>query len=163
MKRIVYIGLLAGSLLLYGCASDTVTQEEDLYRYHNSYVGDNGAVGNITRQLPNPTGEQMSGLELQTTEEPYGIIVHYAQAKISDEPESDYRELALFNATYVLALVHNADWVTFNFVDQTFTVTREKLQNLYQKDIRDFRNEEELSRYIQSFLADESKVAAFFD
>lgn len=105
----------------------------------------------------------MSGLELQTTEEPYGIIVNYAQTKISDELELDYRELALFNATYVLALVHNAGWVTFNFLEQSFTVTREELQQLYQKDVREFQNDEELSTFIQPILADEGKAVAFFD
>jgi hypothetical protein len=162
MRKILYMAIVAGALLLHGCAPSTVTQEEDLFRYHNSYVGDNGAVGNITRRLPKPAGEQMSGIELQTTEEPYGMILNYAQAKISEEHIMDYSELALFNASYVLALVHNADWVTFNFVEDTITVTREKLQQLYQKDIREFQNDEELSTFIQPILADERKVAAFF-
>jgi predicted P-loop ATPase/GTPase len=97
-------------------------------------------------------GEQLSGLELKTTEEPYGIILNYTNVEKSEYIESDYRELALYNATYILALVKNADWVKFNFIQQEYKVTREELQSLYGKDIRQFNNEEELSNFLQKNL-----------
>ena len=98
-------------LVLNGCNPTKVNEDKDIFQFKDSYVGDAGAVGNITRRLPNPNGEQFNGLELKTTEEPYGIIMNYINVEKSKDIETNYRELALYNATFILALVKNADWV----------------------------------------------------
>jgi hypothetical protein len=151
------------SFVLIGCNSTKVNEVENMFQYKDSYVGDAGAVGNITRRLPNPNGEHISGLELKTTEKPYGIIINFISVEKSEDIETNYRELALYNATFLLALVKNADWVKFNFVKQEFKVTREELQSFYGIDIREFDNEEELSMFIQENLEDENKVIQFFN
>ncbi|WP_428912546.1 DUF4825 domain-containing protein [Niallia sp. Krafla_26] len=150
-------------ILLNGCIPSEVNEDEDIFKFKDSYVGDSGAVGNITRRLPNPNGEHISGLELKTTEEPYGIILNYTNVEKSEDIETNYRENALYNATFILALVKNADWVKFNFVEQELIVSREELQNLYGKDLRQFNYEEELSNFIQEKLKDENKVNEFFN
>ena len=150
-------------LVLNGCNPTKVNEDKDIFQFKDSYVGDAGAVGNITRRLPNPNGEQFNGLELKTIEEPYGIIMNYINVEKSKDIETNYRELALYNATFILALVKNADWVKFNFIKQEFKVSREELQILYGKDIRQFNNEEELSIFIQENLEDENKVIQFFN
>ncbi|MBW9235660.1 DUF4825 domain-containing protein, partial [Leptospira santarosai] len=76
--------------------------------------------------------------------------------------ETDYKELALYNATLILALVKNADWVKFNFVEQELKVNRQELQNWYGKDVRDFNNEEELNKFTHQYLEDKNKVNHFF-
>lgn len=165
MKKtpIIFSFLILATLLLNGCNQTKVNDDEDIFTFKESYVGDAGAVGNITRRLPNPNGEQLSGLELKTTEEPYGIILNYTDVEKSEDIETNYRELVLYNATFILALVKNADWVTFNFVEQEFKVTREALQSFYGRDIKQFNNEEELSNFIQENLEDENKVIHFFN
>ncbi|WP_134703160.1 DUF4825 domain-containing protein [Ammoniphilus sp. YIM 78166] len=150
-------------LILNGCSPTDVHKEDDLFQYKNSYVGDNGAVGKIASRLPNPNGEHPNGMELQTKEEPFGIILNYIEAEKSDGMETNYKELALYNATFILALVHNAEWVQFNFVEKEFIVTREKLHSLYEKDIRQFNNEEELRKVIIEKLEDEDRVHSFFN
>ncbi|WP_456274697.1 DUF4825 domain-containing protein [Bacillus sp. AK031] len=150
-------------LSLNGCYSNEVLEKEDLFQYKNSFVGDAGAIGNITRRLPNPSGEQISGLELQTSEEPYGIILDYISVENSDAVETNYKELSLYNATFILSLVKNADWVTFNFIEQEVRINRVELQNFYGKDIREFNKKAELSRFIQSKLEDENGVNEFFN
>ena len=147
-------------LALSGC-SETKGMEEDLFQYRNSYAGDAGAVGNITRQLPNPDGEQLNGLELRTSEEPYGIILNYIEAE--NENSSSKQELAIYNATFILALVKNADWVAFRFSDGELKISREQLDALYGKDIREFENEEDLSTFIQHTLETENKARQFFN
>ena len=161
MKKILVV--LMAFLFLNGCDSGTMTEKEDLFQYKDSYVGDNGAVGNITRELPMPNGEQMNGLELKTTDEPYGIIINYEEADISEYEVTNYNELALYNASIILSLVKNADWVQFNFLEKEMTVTREELENWYGKDLRDFASEDELSAFIQEYLQDEEQVNAFFE
>ncbi|OCA83929.1 DUF4825 domain-containing protein [Pseudobacillus wudalianchiensis] len=153
--------LIAIFLFLNGCHSSV--EKEDMFQFKNSYVGDNGAVGHITRQLPSPKGEHISGLELKTTEEPYGIIVNYRNKEITEEIEKNYKETALYNATFILALVKNADWVKFNFIEKEYKITRAELQNWYGKDVREFINEEELSAFIQAHLKDKNGVNQFFN
>ena len=147
-------------LALIGC-SEMKGMEEDLFQYKNSYAGDAGAVGNITRQLPNPDGEQLNGLELRTSEEPYGIILNYIEAE--NENSASKQELAIYNATFILALVKNADWVAFRFSDGELKISREQLDALYGKDIREFENEEDLSTFIQHTLETENKARQFFN
>lgn len=162
MIRILFFSLLI-ILFLNGCSSNEVNENEDIFQYRNSYVGDAGSVGNITMQLPKPNGEQVSGLELKTTEEPYGVILNYIATDKSEDIETDYKELALYNATFILSLVQNADWVKFNFINQEFKVSREDLQNFYGRDVREFNNEEELSKFIQKNLEDDNRVIQFFN
>ena len=150
-------------LILPGCSTtDVHEKDEGIFTFKNSYVGDNSAVGAITSNLPNPNGEQLNGLELKTTTEPYGIILNYSDVEKADGVATDYKELALYNATYILALVHNADWVQFNFIEQELLVTREKLHSLYEIDIREYSNEEELSAVMIEKLSDENNVNMFF-
>lgn len=159
-KSILFLSLTA-LLTLYGCTT-TPPKEETIFQYKDSYVGDSGAVGNITRPLAEPAGEIMSGLELKTTEEPYGIILNYSPDDSTENTEMDYEELALYNASIILALVKNAEWVQFNFVEEEVKVSRDELQNWFGKDIREFSEEEELRSFIQGQLEDIEKVNQFF-
>lgn len=151
-------------LFLGGCNSQPSPTMDDLFQFKDSYVGDNGAVGNITNGLPSPKGERTNGLELKTTSEPYGIIINYITAETTGTGEKNYKETALYNATFIFALVKNADWVHFNFVEEEVIVTREDLENWYGgKDLREFQTEEELIGFSQEFLEDEDRVNQFFN
>ncbi|TYS79724.1 DUF4825 domain-containing protein [Rossellomorea aquimaris] len=161
VKKSILILSFTALLPLYGCTS-TPQKEETIFQYKDSYVGDSGAVGNITRPLAEPEGENMGGLELKTTEEPYGIILNYSPDDSIENSELDYRELALYNASIILALVKNAEWVQFNFVEEEVKVSRDDLQDWFVKDLRDFSEEEELRSFIQEHLEDEEKVEQFF-
>lgn len=165
MRKIIRLFFFSFLILLFlnGCNSNEVIENEDIFKFKNSYVGDNSAVGNITRELPIPNGEQLNGLELKTSEEPYGIILNYITEENSPEIETNYNELVLYNATFILALVHNADWVKFNFVGGEFIVNREELESFYGKDIRDFNNEDELIMFIQEYLEDDNRVNQFYN
>jgi hypothetical protein len=165
VSKTIRLVLFSLFILLFfsGCISNEVNENEDIFQFKNSYVGDAGAVGDITRRLPNPNGEQISGLELKTTEEPYGIILNYIATEKSDNTETNYKELVLYNTTFILTLVKNADWVKFNFISQEFKVSREEIKSFYERDIREFNNEEELSKFIQITLENENRVTQFFN
>lgn len=167
MRKLTRFFFLVSLILLFsgGCNnSQPAPAKDDLFQFKDSYVGDNGAVGNITMKLPSPDGEKANGLELKTSSEPYGIIVNYRTAETTGTGEKNYKETALYNATYIFALVKNADWVHFNFVEEEVIVTREELENWYGgKDLREFQTEEELTGFSQEFLEDEERVHQFFD
>ncbi len=145
---------MAVMLFLNGCNSNSAN--EDLFQFKDSFVGDNSAVVNIANQLH--SGEHLDGVELKTKEKPYGIILNYDM----DKSQQEYKDTAIYNATYLFALVQNAEWVTFHFGNQEFKVTKENLKSWYGTDLSEFTTEEELESFIQEQLEDESNVNQFF-
>ena len=144
-------------LFLNGCNSNDA--KEDLFEFKGSFVGDNSAVGRIVNQLP--SGEYFNGFELKTQEEPYGMILNYEGIE-ADEIEKKDKETAIYNATFIFALVQNAEWITFRFDNREYKVTKEKLQNWYEKELSDYTSEDDLRKLTQEYLEDESKVSEFF-
>ncbi|WP_186673825.1 DUF4825 domain-containing protein [Sporosarcina sp. BP05] len=157
MRKIInfLIFLLLIMLFLSGC--NTNNKNGNLFQYKDSFVGDNSAVGNIANQLR--SGENLEGFELKTKEKPYGIILNYDWL----ESEQNYKETAIFNATFLFSLVQNVDWITFNFDNREYKITKGNLQEWYGKELSEFKNEDELRKYIQEYLKDENKVNQFFN
>ena len=83
-------------LLLSGCNSNDRNNNNDIFQFKDSFVGDNSAVGNIVNQLPG--AEQLNGFELKTNEEPYGIILNYDWT----ESEQEYKDTVVYNVTFLI-------------------------------------------------------------
>ena len=150
--------LLSCSLLVISVASgcNTKTSEEGLFQYKNAYVGDNSAVINIVNH--SMQSERFEGLELKTKEMPYGIILNYDG---SDSEKNDKRTV-IYNATYLFALIQNAEWITFNFDHQEYKITKDALIEWYGEDFSTLQSEEELKTLIQKRWDDEYKVNQLF-
>ena len=156
MKKI--LKLLSCSLLVISVASgcNTKTTEEDVFQYKNAYVGDNSAVINIVNN--SMQSDNFRGLELKTKEMPYGIILNYDG---SDSEKNDKRTV-IYNATYLFALIQNAEWITFNFDHQEYKIAKDALIEWYGEDFSTFQSEEELKTLIQKRWDDEYKVNQLF-
>ena len=115
--------LLSCSLLVILVASrcDTKTGEADLFQYKNAYVGDNSAVINIVNH--SMQSDNFKRLELKTKEKPYGVIINYD----GSDAEQNYKKTVIYNATYLFALIQNAEWITFNFDHQEYKITKDAL------------------------------------
>ncbi len=152
--------LLSCSLLVILAASgcNTKISEADLFQYKNAYVGDNSAVINIVNH--SMQSERFRGLELKTKEMPYGIILNYDGSE--SESERNDKRTVIYNATYLFALIQNAEWITFNFDNQQYKITREALIKWYGKDFSTLPSEEELKKLIQNNWDDEYKVNQLF-
>lgn len=157
MKKTMHFAVLAMALIfLSGCTLNSGAADVDVFQYKNSYAGDNSAVGNTLMHLQG--AEHYNGFQLHTTTEPYGITANY------DWTESglDQKETAVHNASYLFALIQNADWVTFHFDTmegpEEYTITRDGLQAEYDVDLRGIEGEEELEEYIKELLEDDAKV-----
>ncbi|WP_245719426.1 DUF4825 domain-containing protein [Pelagirhabdus alkalitolerans] len=152
MVKLVLFSLLI-LIFLSGCHSNATATDVDLFQYKNSYVGDNSAVVNTVIHLQG--AQHFSGIELKTKEEPYGIVVNYAWS----ESELNEKEVAINNASYLFTLIQNVDWVTFNFEmhdgKEVYEMTRENLQERYEKELSEIDNEDELNELIQESLGDE--------
>ena len=136
--------LLSCSLLVILVASgcNTKTSEADLFQYKNAYVGDNSAVINIVNH--SMQSEKFRGLELKTKETPYGIILNYDGL----ESEKNNKKTVIYNATYLFALIQNAEWITFNFDHQEYKITRKALIEWYGEDFSKLQSEKELKTLI---------------
>ena len=156
MKQILKLSsfLLLAILIVSGC--NTKNGEEDIFKFKDSYVGDNSAIGNIVNQLQG--AEYFKGIELKTKEKPYGIILNYDWS----ESEQNYKKTAIYNATFLFALVQNVDWIIFDFGNQEYKITKEILQNWYGEDFSGLQSEDELKTFIQKHLDDEDKVKPLF-
>ena len=132
------IFFIIGNALLYGCNANN--KNGNIFQFKDSFVGDNSAVGNIANQLR--SGENLEGFELKTKEKPYGIILNYDWL----ESEQNYKETAIFNATFLFSLVQNVDWITFNFDNREYKITKGNLQEWYGKELSEFKNEDELKK-----------------
>ena len=156
MKRM--LKLLSCSLLVVSVASgcNTKTSEEDVFQYKNAYVGDNSAVINIVNN--SMQSDNFRGLELKTKETPYGIILNYD----GSESENNDKRTVIYNATYLFALIQNAEWITFNFDHQEYEITKDALIKWYGEDFSTFQSEDELKTLIQNNWDDEQRVNQLF-
>ena len=156
MKKM--LKLLSCSLLVVSVASgcNTKTTEADLFQYKNAYVGDNSAVINIVNR--SMQSDNFRGLELKTKETPYGIILNYD----GSESEKNDKRTMIYNATYLFALIQNAEWITFNFDHQEYKITKDALIEWYGEDFSTFQSKEELKTLIQKRWDDEYRVNQLF-
>ncbi|WP_066172769.1 DUF4825 domain-containing protein [Bacillus marinisedimentorum] len=159
MTKKLLLLLMSFSLLLNGCSS-VENAKEDIFGFKGTYIGDANTLGNMIRQLP--SAEYFEGMELKTKEKPYGMVLAYS---IEDEPvnEAAVKKTVLANAAFLFALVKNADWITFAFGDQRYTVTKEDLQKWYGKELASFKSADDLENLIQISLRDGMKVDEFFN
>lgn len=146
--------LLVMILTISGC--NAKKDEEDIFKFKGSYVGDNSAIGNIVNQLDG--AEHFKDFELKTNEEPYGIILNYDWA----DSELDDKGTAIYNATFLFILIKNADWITFNFENQEYKITRKELQAWYDENLNELENESETEKLARKYLENESKVNQLF-
>lgn len=153
MLKFLFSSLLIISIIS-GC--NTNIEKEDIFKYKDSYVGDNSAVGNIMNQLQG--AEYLKDFKLEIKEQPYGIILNYDWL----DSEQNYKKSAINNATFLFTLVQNADWITFHFDNQKYKITKQNLQNWYREDFNRLQSEDELKKLKQKYLDDEEKVNQLF-
>ena len=157
MRNILRISTLLLLAIIIVSACSAKNEKEELFKFKNSYVGDASAVVNIVNQLRN--ADYFASLELNTKEEPYGIILNYDWLD-SDE---NYKKTVIHNATFLFALVQNVDWITFNFDHEEYKLTRENLQDWYDKNLSDLENKSEAEKLIGKYLEDEGKIKQLFN
>lgn len=155
MKKITpYFTLLVLMLMiLSGCRSSN-NSSQDIFQYRGSYIGNNSAVGNIITELPQ--SKAFKQVTLQTKKKPYGMVIEYGHIT------GDIKNSVINNASYMFALVKNADWISFDYPNEKYTLTRQQLQQWYGTDLSKITNEKDLKKLIQTNLNDKNKVNELF-
>ncbi|NFV11654.1 DUF4825 domain-containing protein [Clostridium sporogenes] len=130
----------------------------DLIKYKSSYVGDNSSVGNIIKNLP--ANEYSAGFSLQTSKEPYEIILNYkANENLGEENYnkfwSDKKPAKLLekNAVVLLSLVTNAEIIKFNVDNigkESYEYNRKSLEQKYGSLEKLFNDNDSLNKFLNN-------------
>ncbi|SIS45596.1 DUF4825 domain-containing protein [Salimicrobium flavidum] len=132
VKKIVIIAFVMG--LLAGCRSDT--QAISLIDQEGTLIGNNSGVTTIVNALEN--GGSVEMIELQTKAEPYGLAVQYDNASVGETGD-----WMLENAVKSFILIDNVEMVDINVGSETYSYSKEKLEEEYEKDFDDVTTEKE--------------------
>lgn len=164
-KRMMYFLNEAGAGIVYG--SYTEAKVRELYNAKLDYVGNASVVGKIFGLFPLPYGVTRSeeGMELFTTEEPYGAKLYLKAGKdteiltpTEDGVWVDTRWLDI-QAMIFLALVENADYVEYSLdlwetdasIKYIYRYDREVAKQYFgERDLREFTTGGE--QYLQRFV-----------
>lgn len=163
--RVIAGYMLAIAVLITACATNPRTLQPvpqsteqqfyfgyDLRTLMNNktlYVGNAGKVGGLIRGMPAPEGLDWNGIELQTTEPPYGVIIRYQINEAADQAGTGDAAAETFcrNAVLLFSLIDNVDRITLSIGDQTrpdgstsysMTVTREQAEAWLGGDVRPY-------------------------
>ena len=100
---------------------------DNILKYQNKYVGDNSNTGNLISNLP--LSEYGYVFEIDSNNLGLTIDYHITDWYINDEM---YVERALvYNSVSLFSLIENLQYVTYNFTGNSYTIKREKVQELY--------------------------------
>ena len=113
---------------------------DDLYQLRTPYVGNNVAVANVVGsfQLNEVLGPYT--IELQTSQEPYGILLHLEQDLTSETARRYLEEMS----SLILALIDNAGYVAYTTPSEptpqdTGAITKDADPKMNQPDLETFR------------------------
>lgn len=142
----------------YNIKNTSTVEAYDLIIYKGSYVGDNSSVGNIIKSLP--ANEYSAGFSLQTSKEPYEIIVNYkANENLGEENYnkfwSDKKPAKLLekNAVVLLSLVTNAEIIKFNVDNiekESYEYNRKSLEQKYGSLEKLFKDNDSLNKFLNN-------------
>jgi len=154
---IVGIGLFALMQMVYLPGQEKIQQEEELkqldpethhfekvLQFENLYMGNAGNNMNLVNHLP------LCDVPRMFEQEPDEFIftVNY-EMSVKEIGRKRVEKAVLYNATAIFALIENMDIVEFAFVDQTFTVTRGRVNNWFGEDVASFKNEKVFIEKVQ--------------
>ena len=100
---------------------------DNILKYQNKYVGNNSNTRNLISNLP--LSEYGYVFEIDSNNLGLTIDYHITDWYINDEM---YVERALvYNSVALFSLIDNLQYITFNFTGNSYTIKREKVQELY--------------------------------
>ncbi|MEG0905206.1 MAG: M56 family metallopeptidase [Cellulosilyticaceae bacterium] len=157
-KQVMALGIVCvvglSGLLLTGIKEEKSAYAEELvqrvdkaWQFKTPYVGDNSKVGGLVELC----GYEMygKGIELQTSEQPYGITVSYDWLDMSI-PNELTQSIFYENALLIFTLIENVDQITYRLegiegLEKPYELvyTRSEVQKLWDQDLREFGKSKE--------------------
>lgn len=126
---------------------------EALLKSKNLYIGNHIADGKIIGLLTWPEKDILNGIELQTTNEPYGLTIYIITDGNIEDFVNYYIGSSIYyrNALILLALIDNCGSVSYRFNDnQIVTFTREQVEKNVGYDVRLMtKNKVDFKRFLE--------------
>jgi len=141
MKTIFQVCISFSLIVLFnGCQTDNqADMTNELMEYDGKYVGDASAIGNILTLLET----EYNGLELSTSDRPYGINVICTNHKSIDKQEI-LKKAYLYKATVIFSLIQNVDEVKFSHNNNLYYIfTRNELDSFFNQTIVNYGNDKD--------------------
>ena len=135
---------------------------DNILKYQNKYVGNNSNTGNLISNLP--LSEYGYVFEIDSNNLGLTIDYHITDWYINDEM---YVERALvYNSVALFSLIDNLQYVTYNFTGNSYTIKREKVQEIYpnyskinENDI----NKDNFNIYLENKMTDDEFIKDIFN
>ncbi len=134
---------------------------ENLIHYKNSYVGNNSNDSHLIDNLP--LAEYGYVFEIDTAN--LGLTIDYHITDWYVNGNHYLEKSLLYNSVSIFTLINNVKQITFNFSGNTYTVTRNQVEELYPhfKDISDKEiNQNNFNEYLESKMNDNDFVLNIF-
>ena len=135
---------------------------DNILKYQNKYVGDNSNTGNLISNLP--LSEYGYVFEIDSNNLGLTIDYHITDWYINDEM---YVERALvYNSVALFSLIDNLQYITFNFTGNSYTIKREKVQELYPNysNINENGiNKDNFNIYLENKMTDDEFIKDIFN
>ena len=135
---------------------------DNILKYQNKYVGNNSNTGNLISNLP--LSEYGYVFEIDSNNLGLTIDYHITDWYINDEM---YVERALvYNAVALFSLIDNLQYVTYNFTGNSYTIKREKVQELYPNysNINENGiNKDNFNIYLENKMTDDEFIKDIFN
>ena len=135
---------------------------DNILKYQNKYVGDNSNTGNLISNLP--LSEYGYVFEIDSNNLGLTIDYHITDWYINDEM---YVERALvYNSVALFSLIDNLQYVTYNFTGNSYTIKREKVQEIYpnySKINENGINKDNFNIYLENKMTDDEFIKDIFN
>lgn len=134
---------------------------DNIIKYKNKYIGNNSNDSNLISNLPLSEYGYVFEIDLNK----FGLIIDY---HITDWyiNESYYLEQSLiYNTISIFSLIDNAEYITFNFSGNTYTVTREEIKENYpnyDKITKEGINKDNFNKYLENKINDIDFIDSMF-
>lgn len=146
------IGGADGPTAIYvGDTSDLEKTADELYSKKLKYIGNASGVGALM-QKQKSLGDRI-GMELQTTDEPYGVICKYS-TPLPEDTEEMKRQAAV-----LICLIDNAGYVSYVFSDGEMKYTKEELDKEYGT-LSEYAKSKSAFRKFYAMLYDDGGIEA---
>lgn len=162
--KMVILFLILGLLIRVAFHFLKPAKTQGLYKYNNSFVGDNSAVSNILNLLEDDFTDKK--IILHTKSKPYGIEINYSLPNDLKSLEK-INYTILRNVSVLFALVQNADFVIVNLdthPKKSYNISRQEVEQLFGEDFKSFTKNEQiwLENRIEAYLSQANIVDEFW-
>lgn len=134
---------------------------DNIKKYQNPYIGDNSNVGNLISNLP--LAEY--GYVFKIDSDGCGLIIDYHTTDWYSNENLYVEKSLIYNSVSIFTLIENADYITYNFSGNSYTIKRETVETNYpnyDKIDQDEIDSQMFQQYLEEKMNDNEFVERTF-